>query len=55
MYTLILLAMMGGSPRPVSVVVPNLDYQECTNQIRTISSNVNVVSATCALQSEKGK
>lgn len=58
LYTLIFIATFtSGNYRPVSVVVPNLSYQECTNQIRTLSMGANIESptASCALQGTESK
>lgn len=58
LYTLIFIASItGGGWRPVSVVVPNLSYQECNNQIRTLSMGESIASpvGSCALQSTETK
>lgn len=58
LYTLIFIASVSaGSWRPVSVVVPNLSYQECTNQIRTLSMGDRIENpvGSCALQSTETK
>jgi len=58
LYTLIFIASIsGGGWRPVSVVVPNLSYQECNNQIKTLSMSSTIVNpmSSCALQSTETK
>lgn len=58
LYTLIFIASVtSGSWRPVSVVVPNLSYQECNNQIKTLSMSGNIGRpvGSCALQATETK
>lgn len=59
LYTLIFIASItsGGNWRPVSIVVPDLSYQECNNQIKTLSMSqyVEGPTASCALQSTESK
>lgn len=58
LYTLIFIASVtSGNWRPVSVVVPNLSYQECNNQIKTLSMSDNIGRpvASCALQETETK
>lgn len=58
LYTLIFIATFtGGNHRPVTVVVPNLSYQECNNQIKTLSMGQRIIDSlgSCALQSTETK
>jgi len=58
LYTLIFIAsVVNGGWRPVSVVVPNLSYQECNNQIKTLSMGTGIENpvGSCALQSTETK
>lgn len=58
LYTLIFIATFtSGNYRPVTVVVPNLSYQECNNQIKTLSMGQSITEplGSCALQSTETK
>lgn len=51
-YSLFLIAIStGGSWRPVSLVVPDLSYQECSTQSQNIRNDdgLKVLSLHCAL------
>lgn len=58
LYTLIFMAsFIPGDWRPAVVVVPNLSYQECNNQIKTLSMSRSIenVISSCALQATETK
>lgn len=56
MYTLAaVLLYIGGTYRPVPIVVPNLTYQSCNNLISSFKtdSQLSILGAHCEVQAEE--
>lgn len=54
MYTLLLIITINYQTMPASVVIPNLSYQECTQQIANVkATDVVVRTSQCVNQEQQ--